>query len=260
MMFPDAGFTHLGGLRFRIERQSRLFDGHFDGAPILPGIAHIALALSASQDKTLGGIRDVRFSRSLGPGDEVEVAIRESRFEIRRAGNVASTGVLLPPPQWGAAALGGASAPLRLRRRRPTLPHSRTARLLTNVLASDATSIEAEGEIEPSHPLVTADRAPNFLGIELGAQAAAALQALSQTGERVEPVMGVLTRIREAIFSMPDLPAGTPLRVFAKLDGAAGPLAIYQIRVSAEGMEAVRATISITATTFENKTIDAARG
>lgn len=92
---------------------SRCFDGHFEGAPILPGVAHFALALSAlaggEHNRVLTGVRDVRFTRPLGPGDEVEVILAEGRephsvrFEIRRDGRPASGGLLLFHPENDAA-------------------------------------------------------------------------------------------------------------------------------------------------------------
>jgi 3-hydroxymyristoyl/3-hydroxydecanoyl-(acyl carrier protein) dehydratase len=124
VLFPEAGFEAIPvsspgpsrAYHFRIAEHSRCFDGHFDGAPILPGVAHLALALSAcaQQDEggragTLVGVRDVRLRRKLGPGDEVEVLLTESlepwaiRFEIRCHGETATVGILIfaPPGSLG---------------------------------------------------------------------------------------------------------------------------------------------------------------
>jgi 3-hydroxymyristoyl/3-hydroxydecanoyl-(acyl carrier protein) dehydratase len=112
--FPDAGFSLLPCLtaapartsRWRLDEHSRCFEGHFEGRPILPGIAHVALVLSACAEeageaRVLVGLRDLRFKHPLGPGDEVDVILADGRdlasvrFEIRRRGEAASTGVLL---------------------------------------------------------------------------------------------------------------------------------------------------------------------
>lgn len=126
------------------------------------------------------------------------------------------------------------------------LPHTLPARFLTDVLNFTATSIEGIAVIPVAHPLVAGDRAPAFLGIECGAQAAAALEALSTagTGASVGPRIGRLVRIRQAMFLTRDLPAGTPLTVLARMDASAPPLGIYSITVSVGDATKVTAIIS----------------
>jgi hypothetical protein len=118
-LFPDAGFDAMaappvapsGSFHFKISDDSRCFDGHFDREPILPGVVHLALALTAcaagrgpNDTRTLTGVKDIRFRRKLRPGDEVEVVLVEGRepfsvrFEIRRGGDPATAGVLLFAP------------------------------------------------------------------------------------------------------------------------------------------------------------------
>ena len=126
------------------------------------------------------------------------------------------------------------------------LPHTGTARLLTDVLRSGPGFIEAMGRVPAAHPLVAGGRAPCFLGLELGAQASAALEALERAaaGGDKAPHIGYLVRVREAAFASPSLPVDTPLHVTARLSGAAPPLAIYRIGVSVGGVESLRATLS----------------
>ena len=91
---------------FRLDPDHRCFEGHFDGAAVLPGVVHIALAASAQaaragQDASLVGVRDVRFTRPVRPGDDVAVHLSAGdggpsvRFEIRANGAQASSGILL---------------------------------------------------------------------------------------------------------------------------------------------------------------------
>lgn len=117
---------------------------------------------------------------------------------------------------------------------RGLLPHQRTARLLTGVLRHDADAIEAIGVIPADHPLANRNGAPNLLALELGAQAAAALEALSRQGDsgHGEPRVGYLVRVRDAAFTTGLLPAGVPLSVTAVLEDAAPPLAMYRVTVS----------------------------
>lgn len=115
--FPDAGFVPIArpsspsvrSMWFRLDDQGRCFEGHFDSLPILPGVAHLALALSAlgtraGSERVLTGVRGVQFRRHLHPGDEVEVvlsAAKESaavRFEIRSEGKLATVGFLVFEP------------------------------------------------------------------------------------------------------------------------------------------------------------------
>ena len=112
-LFPHAGFDRIpappsapdGSLYFKVSESSRCFDGHFDGAPILPGVAHVALALTACATqaggvRTLKGVRDLRLKRPLRPGDEVEVVLTDDldgvsiAFEIRRLGECVTVGRL----------------------------------------------------------------------------------------------------------------------------------------------------------------------
>lgn len=126
------------------------------------------------------------------------------------------------------------------------LPHTGAARLLTRIVRNDSGLIEATGLVPAAHPLVRAGRAPCFLGLELGAQAAAAQEALGRAASSGEPAarIGQLARVREADFLRPDLPIDTPLRVTAKLEAEAAPLAIYRISVSVNGVEFLRAILS----------------
>jgi 3-hydroxymyristoyl/3-hydroxydecanoyl-(acyl carrier protein) dehydratase len=114
ILFPQAGLAPIPALStpaagvswFSLPVESRCFEGHFDGEPILPAVAHLAMVLIASaqqgpRERVLKGARNLRFSRPLRPGDEVEVVLtagRESssvRFEIRCRGELATAGLLL---------------------------------------------------------------------------------------------------------------------------------------------------------------------
>lgn len=127
------------------------------------------------------------------------------------------------------------------------LPHQRTARLLTQVLRYDADSIEALGVIPADHPLANRRGAPNFLTLELGAQAAAALEALSRpegSSGAGEPRIGYLVRVRDASFEVGVLPVGTSLRVTAVLEGAAPPLAMYKVTITDGDQQLATALLS----------------
>lgn len=90
---------------FHLAADDPCFDGHFDGAPILPGVAHLWLAVRAAEPlsggRVLRGVRGVRFTRALGPGDAGDVVITPGedaqtwRFTIRVGADTASQGWLM---------------------------------------------------------------------------------------------------------------------------------------------------------------------
>lgn len=125
------------------------------------------------------------------------------------------------------------------------VPHTGVARMVRDVVSVDTASIVATATVDPAHPLVVAGEAPAYLGIEIGAQAAAALAAIdASAGASTPAVSGRLVRVREAAFARPTLPAGVVLEVTAACTGAHPPLASYLVTVTHAGLAVVTATIS----------------
>jgi predicted hotdog family 3-hydroxylacyl-ACP dehydratase len=249
-----------------------IFAGHFPGRPLLPGIAHLALLCQVLEEVaargTLGGeapgntaiaeVRRFRLRREIVPGDRIELRVEgwaeapaESgsfRFEVRRQpadghpgkpGEIASegtvsTGIAGAQPQAGAPiprpdfAPGGPFRPVA-----ELIPHAPPARVLAEVLAGGAGGILCAGSIPGDHPLAAGGEVPGFLAIELGAQAAAALEALArQPGGR--PRIGYLVGVRDTHLPA-RLPTGRTLHVTAVPAGAAAALAVYDMQVAEEG-------------------------
>ena len=102
VLVAPAGSGEGSSARFKLSPESRCFEGHFEGLPVLPGVGHLAMvaiahARRSGLSRPIVGARDLRFQHALGPGDEVDVVLadradREVRFEIRRSGAVASSG------------------------------------------------------------------------------------------------------------------------------------------------------------------------
>jgi 3-hydroxymyristoyl/3-hydroxydecanoyl-(acyl carrier protein) dehydratase len=108
--FPNARLSPVavraseGSASFLLEADNPCFAGHFAQAPILPGVAHLALAVSArvacGHGGTLIEVRNVRLTQPVLPGELVDVRLTDIdaasvRFEILRNGDLTSSGVLL---------------------------------------------------------------------------------------------------------------------------------------------------------------------
>ncbi|MEA2602752.1 MAG: 3-hydroxyacyl-[acyl-carrier-protein] dehydratase [Acidobacteriota bacterium] len=245
-------------IRVEIPVSSSLFAGHFPGHPILPGIAHLALAERAlreitGQDVSLAGVRNLKLRRPVSPGDILEIRIGSPdeegtvRFEVRCNGEVASQGtVQVRTGSTGEADgdFGAADAPVAgFPPPETLLPHAPPARLLRAIVEATDVAVVAIAEVSPSHPLVTDGRLPTFLALEAAAQAAAALEALGRR-EAPGPRMGYLVGIRDARFAVPSLPAGRLLRVAARLEGGAFPLSVYAVTVGEAEREIATGIIS----------------
>ncbi len=115
------------------------------------------------------------------------------------------------------------------------LPHRGPALLISTVDAVSATGVTATARVPAAHPLHDAGSVPAFLGIEIGAQAAALHEspAPSDAARDIagQPRRGRLVRVRDVAFDAPALPVDTPLQVTATLHGSAPPVAIYTIEL-----------------------------
>jgi predicted hotdog family 3-hydroxylacyl-ACP dehydratase len=98
---------------------------------------------------------------------------------------------------------------------------------------AEAGGILCAGCIPAGHPLAAGGEAPGFLAIELGAQAAAAFEALARHLGG-PPRIGYLVGVRDAHLPA-RLPTGRTLHVTAVPTGAAAALAIYDVEVAEEG-------------------------
>jgi predicted hotdog family 3-hydroxylacyl-ACP dehydratase len=131
----------------------------------------------------------------------------------------------------------------------PLLPHRDPARLVRVIVevSADHDRIHCIAVIPAGHPLAAGERAPAFLGLEAGAQAAAALEALSRRDDEDAgpgPRLGYLVGVREATFHAPDLPVAAPLAVTVRAAGSAPPLAVYEVQIEGDGAVLVTGTIS----------------
>ena len=207
-------------MRIAIPEGSPFFAGHFPGHPILPGIAHLALVAEALGNPPLAEVRVLKLRKPVLPGDVLDLILEESdslvRFEIRRGEETVSNGVV----RIGEEEAEVMEAPLSASLPAGLIPHALPALLVRT------TSVAV---IPEDNPFVEAGRAPAFVGLEAGAQAAALLEAQGRSSG--EPRIGYVVAIRNARFRNSWLPAGRPLPVAVKPAGSAPPLTIYEVSV-----------------------------
>ena len=126
------------------------------------------------------------------------------------------------------------------------LPHGAAARFVVDIVRVESRFLIATASVPGTHPLARANQVPCFLGLEIGAQAAAVLEGLvrrTEAGDRARRI-GYLVGVRTAAFSQSTLPVDTVLTVSARLTGAAPPLAVYHVTVAIAGRECLAATLS----------------
>ncbi|MBZ5638603.1 MAG: hypothetical protein LAO51_07570 [Acidobacteriia bacterium] len=110
MEFPILGCSKTAegwDCRIAIPLKHPVFEGHFPGRPVLPGIAHLAVAVQAMAAVTkrrvvLAAVPILRLRRPVAPGDVLDVSIRRPTpdatvpFDIRRGAERVSSGILVP--------------------------------------------------------------------------------------------------------------------------------------------------------------------
>jgi 3-hydroxymyristoyl/3-hydroxydecanoyl-(acyl carrier protein) dehydratase len=95
--------------RIRVEPASPFFDGHFEGRPLLPGIAQLALIvevlgrISAGRAR-VSEVRSLQLRRFVRPGDVLDVEIQAAdtgglvHFQTQLEERIAASGLLVLTP------------------------------------------------------------------------------------------------------------------------------------------------------------------
>jgi 3-hydroxymyristoyl/3-hydroxydecanoyl-(acyl carrier protein) dehydratase len=101
----DLSHAKDGHVEITIPKAYLFFRGHFDGAPMLPGVTQlteVVLPLVRQLDPDVGpirGLRRVRFRRPIFPGDTILVDVRREGasylFEIRVGTATVASGAML---------------------------------------------------------------------------------------------------------------------------------------------------------------------
>jgi len=127
------------------------------------------------------------------------------------------------------------------------VPHRGRALFIREVLEGGPDRASCLGRIPADSPFVSAGLAPCLVGIDMAAQAAAAMETLLRRGAREDdpPDLGYLVGIREARFETATLPAGTDLTVYARPLRGASALAVYEVELRIGPARCLSAVLTI---------------
>jgi 3-hydroxyacyl-[acyl-carrier-protein] dehydratase len=234
-----------------------LFEGHFPGRPILPGIAELALVASALAPEgaptDVAAIPFARFRGLVLPGDLLEVASSPRgqggvRFEVRRGSAIVANGALIfgVPQRDDLAAVTVASRAVR--GASPVcelIPHRPPMLFVERILGEADDGATCLGRISSASALVLGGSAPAFVALEAAAQTAAVWEALRRSRDpgTPSPRDGYLVSLADVVLHRRTIPADADLIVTIRLVGSAAPLTTYAVDVAVEGELAVRGTI-----------------
>lgn len=253
------------------------FNGHFPGHPVLPAIAHLAVAVrlhrQCDEPGALSGVEALRFAEPVRPGERLVAHLAacdeqmRARFSlVRPDGFEVSSGSLL----WGSPSADDVpdgpendDEPAALV---AELPHAGPSRLLDSVVVLGDGQVAGHGRVPAAHAAARAGRVPAFLAVELAAQAAGQVPRArdaeegdgegNPAGERAAagvvvvanaapdsdaPRLGYLVRLREVRFARAEIDVEARLVAHVDLAGRTGPLARFDFVVVLPGGEPIAA-------------------
>lgn len=202
--------------RSRVPADLRYFDGHFPGAPVVPGFVWVDWAFRVARrhlgcDAAPSCLEALKFHRGLGPGDAfaLEVAwesdrlrfVAESEGEPVASGR-ARFGRWTAPASTESGVVPASEWPLRL-------PHQGAMRLLDGVVAHEAATTCCVATLREEMPLCADGRAPGWLAIELLAQGMAAAGGLRDPDDAA-PARGFLAGARRLTLRTEAFALGQP--------------------------------------------------
>jgi 3-hydroxymyristoyl/3-hydroxydecanoyl-(acyl carrier protein) dehydratase len=229
-----------------------LFEGHFPGRPILPGVTLLALVAGAlDRSESLRGVPFARLRQPVFPGDALAIAARELAPDRLRVGVTRGQTVVAQAEfEFGRLPAGsvalpvdpdtGAAFPEAL------LPHRPPMRFVVGVVRNSADGLVGEARIPEACGLVHAGTAPAIAVVEAAAQCAALWEALGRVGAggTADARVGYLVSLRDVRLHEARVPAETGFRVHIGLEAAAMPMTWYRMRVALGAREIATGAIA----------------
>ena len=263
------------GIRFPLVVPSSgpLYEGHFPGRPVLPGVGLLDLALRAlapaGASPTVREIAALRLRRLVAPGEHLELEVKaldpdgRARLEVRRAAEVVANGVVVfgEPAPWADPALPARRPPSCAARatragepRRTSgvpdlddlLPHRPPMRFVEGIDSDTDDSVVCAVRVSERNAFNDGGSAPALVTLEMAAQSAAVYEALRrfrETGNAGARV-GYLVGARDVRFARARVPAGETFHATVRLSGIALPLCTYAFDVAWRSEVVASGTVS----------------
>jgi 3-hydroxyacyl-[acyl-carrier-protein] dehydratase len=234
-----------------------LFEGHFPGRPILPGIAELVLVSRAGAGvwgpAQVSGIPHARFRGLVVPSDTLGVHFERHggdgiRFEVRRGAELVANGVMtsgVPHAANANASAVASRAPSGAPPLRELIPHRPPMLFVKELVGVADDGATCLAQVPGDCALVVGESVPAFVSLEAAAQTAAVWEAFrrSRASGPAGPRVGFLVSLKEIVLHRGTIPADTDLIASVRLLMEASPLTTYAVDVSVEGEVALRGTI-----------------
>lgn len=245
----------------RVPDGGPLFEGHFPGRPILPGIVELALVLDAVAMETgrpplARAIRVARLRQLVFPRDVLTLDTRDgsegrgsTRFDLVRDDIAVANGEILlgdpePVDDWSTSVAAGSTRsipPIET-----LIPHRGAMRFVDEVVGEAEDGLTCAARVPTAYALAQNGRAHALTAVEAAAQTAAVWESLRRfRAEETEADLGFLVSLRDVVFHRADVPTDAPLTSSVRLEASAPPLAHYDAAVSWDGHPVMRGRIGV---------------